>query len=220
MANRNERKYRFYRTLIYWILRLISVTTKLHVYREKNYNQKEAYIYAGWHQKIFLPVLSLTEVEKKATLISPSRDGEIMSKVLENCGYETVRGSSNDKKIRSLLLLVRLLKKGYSIGLSVDGPKGPIFQVKPGLVYLAQKTGVKIVPVGAAYSNYFEFKKAWDRFYLPKPFSTVVATLDNPIEIPESMSIESACELLKDRLNSATEKSEKVLQRNMTWKKR
>jgi len=65
MANRNERKYRFYGTLIYWILRLISVTTKLHVYREKNYNQKEAYIYAGWHQKIFLPVLSLTEVEKK-----------------------------------------------------------------------------------------------------------------------------------------------------------
>ena len=69
MANRNERKYRFYGTLIYWILRLISVTTKLHVYREKNYNQKEAYIYAGWHQKIFLPVLSLTEVEKKAVVV-------------------------------------------------------------------------------------------------------------------------------------------------------
>lgn len=207
------RKNRIYGKLLYIILRLLKATIRYHMFKARNYKDGGTYIYACWHQNLFVPTVYLDkiEVDKMVALVSPSSDGEILSTVLSKFGYEIVRGSSNDKNIRSLLSLIKLLKKGYSMGTPVDGPKGPIYEVKPGLVYLSQKTGIPLVPVGVAYSKYWLFEKAWDKFKLPKPFATTIITLLDPIYIPSDMSIEQGCELVKVQINIANEKAEKIL---------
>ncbi|MCX5774352.1 MAG: lysophospholipid acyltransferase family protein [Fusobacteria bacterium] len=209
MAN----KYRFYGHLMTVILKLLKMTIKVYLYKSKDYVEGGTYIYVFWHQYLYGPSVSIDKirVEKIATLASPSNDGEIISTVLKNFGYKVVRGSSNDKNVGSLLSLIKLLKKGYSIGTPVDGPKGPIFEVKPGLVYLAQKTGIPIVPIGLAYSNYWSFEKAWDKFKLPKPFSKIAGTLLEPIYIPSEMNIVEACIMVKNQIDLANLKAEKIL---------
>lgn len=56
---------------------------------------------------------------------SPTKDGELISVPLEKMGYVLVRGSSDKNQISSTILLLKYLKKGYSIGTPLDGPKGP-----------------------------------------------------------------------------------------------
>lgn len=207
------KKYRFYGKLMTIIVKILKATVKRDVFKAKKYIDGGTYIYAFWHQNLFTPTVSLDkiDVEKIAALVSPSNDGEIITTVLKNFKYEVVRGSSNDQNIRSLLSLVKLLKKGYSLGTPVDGPKGPIYVVKPGLVYLSQKTGIPIVPVGVAYSKYWCFQKAWDKFKLPKPFSKIVVTLLEPIYVSQEMNIDEACKLVKEKIDLANLKAEKIL---------
>lgn len=95
---------------------------------------------------------------------------------------------------------------------AVDGPKGPAFQVKPGIVAIAQKTNAVIVPVGSAYSNYISFKKAWDKATLPLPFAKAVMHAGEPIEIKKDMLVEDGCELVRQKIEEATKNAELNLQ--------
>lgn len=210
---KEKRKYQFQGKALALITRLLKRFVRCYFYRSKDYEMGKPYIYAFWHQDLFVPVVNIEKVglDRIIALVSPSKDGEILAEVLHQFGFETVRGSSNDQNVRSLLALIKKVKQGISIGTPVDGPKGPIFEVKPGLVYLAQKTGVPIVPVGIAYSNYWQFDKAWDKFKLPKPFSKVIFTLSEPLIIESSMTLEEGCQLVKEKINIATQKANKIL---------
>lgn len=72
--------------------------------------------------------------------------------------------------------LVKWLKDGRDVVMIPDGPRGPRYALQPGIIKLAQKTGVRIFPILVDYDNYWELK-SWDRFRIPKPFSEVVVTL-------------------------------------------
>ena len=106
-----------------------------------------------------------------------------MAKTLELLGYQVFRGSSSRGGARGLIGLIRAVKEGSQASLAVDGPKGPIFEVKPGIVQLAIKTGQPIVPVGTRAEHAWFVPKAWNRSYLPKPFSRIHVNYGEPIFI-------------------------------------
>ena len=72
--------------------------------------------------------------------------------------------------------LVKWLRDGHDVVIIPDGPRGPRYDLQPGIIKLAQKTGAKIFPILVDYCNYWELR-SWDRFRVPKPFSEVVVTL-------------------------------------------
>lgn len=106
-------------------------------------------------------------------LVSSSKDGEIMHSALMHLGFQTVRGSSNKKPIAGLIAAIKKAKQGYNFAVAVDGPRGPIYEIKEGVLKISEKTGYPIIPVRAAISKYYLFKKAWNQARLPLPFSTV-----------------------------------------------
>jgi lysophospholipid acyltransferase (LPLAT)-like uncharacterized protein len=103
-----------------------------------------------------------------------------------------VRGSSSKGGAGGLKGLIDAVDKGgFNASLAVDGPRGPIFRVKPGILKLAQATGVPLVP-GAASANFRHvFKKAWNRSYLPLPFARGVIVYGEPIYVPKDLSDEA-----------------------------
>ncbi|MEG1337553.1 lysophospholipid acyltransferase family protein, partial [Cetobacterium sp.] len=115
-------------------------------------------------------------------------------------GFTIVRGSSGKDSIKSVLKLIKLVKNGYSAGTPLDGPKGPIYQVKPGMIYLAQKSEKAILPVGVAFSDKWIFEKAWDKFQMPKPFSKMVCIIGDPIFIPKEAEKEDYLDIIRDEL--------------------
>lgn len=211
MTDKRYEKCRKQGKIIYKVLRILMKTIKMKVVEESEYNSNENYIYAFWHQKIIFPTVSLTKVEKKTTLVSPSRDGEIMASVLEEYGYEVIRGSSRDQNIKSLVMMMKKLKEGYSLGFAVDGPQGPPFVIKPGILYMAMKTGKKIVPVGGAFKKKYVFEKAWDKFHFPWPFTKGAVVVGNPIDIPKDADQDEWIAIISKKINELNEKAEGLL---------
>jgi lysophospholipid acyltransferase (LPLAT)-like uncharacterized protein len=100
-------------------------------------------------------------------------------------GYGVVRGSSTRGGSLALLDLIDCCGRSH-LGVTPDGPRGPRRQLKVGIIYLASRTGLAIVPIGIGYTRAWRFR-SWDRFALPCPFSTMIGVLGEAIPIPADL---------------------------------
>lgn len=107
------------------------------------------FIYAFWHGNMFL-LLRAQQGSGIVIPVSESSDGDIMAGVLKRFGYGIVRGSSSRNGHKALLKMVCGVRKGETIGVAVDGPRGPIHQAKKGAAFVAGKMNIPIIPVVAA----------------------------------------------------------------------
>jgi lysophospholipid acyltransferase (LPLAT)-like uncharacterized protein len=137
-------------------------------------------IYAFWHGRQFMLFHSHRN-SGKVIPASESRDGEIQAGILKRFGFDVVRGSSKRKGDRALLGLVSGLRKGKDLALAVDGPRGPLYEAKQGVAYLAGKLDKQIVPVITSAKSYWILKKTWDKYLLPKPFTKGIVLYGAPI---------------------------------------
>jgi lysophospholipid acyltransferase (LPLAT)-like uncharacterized protein len=168
-------------------------------------------LYAHWHgDELLLVAISIKK--KMAIMASRSSDGELMKRVLTFLGFRVVRGSSSRGGAGGLKGLIDIMKTGnYHSSLAVDGPRGPIYQVKPGVLKLAQETGLPIIPTVAWCSNKFIFKKSWNQCYLPMPFSKCIVWYGDPMLVPKGIteeefeSLRKSLEIRMQTLNTEVE---------------
>jgi hypothetical protein len=142
--------------------------------------QGKNFIYAFWHGRQFL----LFYGHRRTGIVIPaseSRDGEIQARILKLFGFEVVRGSSKRRGDRALLGLVDGLRKGKNIALAVDGPRGPIYEAKEGVTYLAGKLDKPIIPAITSARRYWIIDKLWDKYLLPVPFTRGIVMYGEPI---------------------------------------
>ena len=107
-------------------------------------------------------------------MVSTSKDGELMARVIHLMGARTSRGSSTRGGVSALKGIIRLTKEGWSPSVAVDGPKGPIYKAKPGIFEISKLIQAEIIPVAAACDHKFTFEKAWNKTFLPLPFARIV----------------------------------------------
>ena len=162
--------------LIWVIYRSLSLTWKITVFEpeslRKNIQQKNPVILSHFHGDE-LALVALTSRYKIATMTSTSKDGELMNTVLKLLGGKTSRGSSTRGGVSALKGLIRLCKSGSNCSIAVDGPKGPIYDVKPGVFEISRLLGAKIYAGGVSCDAFWLFPKSWNKTYLPKPFSKI-----------------------------------------------
>ena len=143
------------------------------------------------------------------TMTSRSYDGRLAGRVLELLGYRVFYGSSElGRKSRGgregAIKLIRVLKEGGSVALTVDGPVGPMFSVQKGVLYLAHKSGRRIIPVVATAGKALFFR-SWDRFMIPLPFTKVRLITGDPIAVNSEAEIEEKVKELEGTLRSMYE---------------
>ncbi len=200
--------------LIGWIVislwsRSIRVRFVNKVVPERLQAEGKNFIFAFWHGRQFL----LFHHHRRSGVVIPaseSRDGEIQAGILRRFGFEVVRGSSKRRGDRAALGLVDGLRKGKTVAIAVDGPRGPIFEVKQGVTYLAGKLNKPIVPVSTSARRFWVFEKMWDRYLLPVPFSKGVIVYGEPIVVHsnDEAELESKRKELADALNSVMKKAD------------
>jgi len=210
---KSNKKYRRYGTLLYFVLKIISKTLRVKIIKSNKIDPEENYVYASWHNNLVIGSLCFLDIGKTAVLASPSKDGELISVSLEKMGFEVVRGSSDKESVKSLIKLIGLVRKGYNAGTPVDGPKGPIYKVKAGMLYIAQKSGKQLLPVGGAFEKAWIFEKAWDKFKFPKPFTRMICLVGDPIDIPKGADLEEYALILEKELNRLDREAEKMLKK-------
>jgi len=135
----------------------------------------ENYIGALWHNRLLIFPFVLRRFfpnRRGAALISASRDGDLLADAIERFDFDVVRGSSSRLGASAILQLTDVLTSGRDVVITPDGPRGPAYELGPGIIFLAQKSGAPVVPVNMEYSSCWRLK-SWDRFILPRPFSKV-----------------------------------------------
>ena len=143
---------------------------------------EENYIGALWHNRllIFPTVLRRFFPNRRgAALISASRDGDLLTDAIKRFGFDVVRGSSSRLGASAILQLSEVLASGSDIVIPPDGPRGPAYEIGPGLVFLAQRSGAAVLPMSLEYSSCWR-AKSWDRFIVPKPFAKVRVIIGRP----------------------------------------
>ena len=147
-------------------------------------------IYALWHGRMYC-LFKAVPLDKVAILVSPSNDGEFITRIAQKIGFQHfVRGSHKRGGTQAILGLRKaLLEDKHSIAFTVDGPRGPRYKVKPGIIRLASQTGSPIIPLGAA-SRWLlkKFDRSWDHFHAPLPFTGLHLTYGEPLLVPPGLS--------------------------------
>ena len=149
-------------------------------------------IFAIWHNRLLmLPRVfdPCFPTRQSYGLISASGDGDLIASFIEQSGYGTIRGSSSRKGVIALRQLVDTLAADGNVLVTPDGPRGPVYQVSQGVVFLSQKSGAPVVPIHMEYSRCWRLK-SWDRFVVPWPFAKLRAIFGAPITVPPIESAE------------------------------
>lgn len=145
--------------------------------------REQRFVGALWHNRLLLSahVISRFAPSRRggAALISASRDGALIADVVERYGFQTVRGSSSRKGTSALLQLADVIAAGRDVLITPDGPRGPVYRLGGGIIFLAQRTGTPVIPANMEYSSCWRVK-SWDRFILPKPFSKIRVIFGQP----------------------------------------
>ena len=145
-------------------------------------------LFTFWHGRMLYFVKLYQYLGPRVTiLVSHSRDGEFVAKLLTQFGFHTTRGSSSQGGARGLLAVVNKVRSGMDACFTPDGPRGPRYRVQSGLVLVAKRTGAPILPMtfGAQRRRALQ---SWDAFLLPLPFSRVVVVYGEPIYVPADAS--------------------------------
>lgn len=139
-----------------------------------------------WHNQIFFATYHF-RFQDIVVITSRHADGELIARIIERFGYGTARGSSSRGAVRALLELKQHLAAGRDVAFTIDGPRGPIYQVKPGPLWLSGKSGSPILPFHIEPEKFWSLR-SWDRFRIPRPFSRMAVCFGNPMQIDDSQS--------------------------------
>lgn len=178
--------------ILAWIMRMIKFclmrceTIDLHDCVNMD---KLPYITVTWHNRLlFYPLMFEKKYRIKTyAMISPSRDGQYIADLAKQFGVMSVRGSSRKRAAGVLNEALTLLRKGNTISMTPDGPRGPKYKLSMGPIILSSLTGYPILPISVNASKYWQLK-SWDNFQIPKPFCKLQLVVGESIKIPPNLS--------------------------------
>jgi lysophospholipid acyltransferase (LPLAT)-like uncharacterized protein len=191
------------------IVRLLGRFVRLRIHDLAGYfdaTRSDPLILAAWHNRILGLLIAFSRNRGRVgrrlvVLTSASRDGGLVTAVVNRFGIGAVRGSTSRRGAAAVLQLARELSAGNDTVITPDGPRGPRYSLGPGIVFLAQKTGRQMIWAEVTYSRCWELK-SWDRFRIPKPFSRVEVTL-RPLGVLAPASSQEIFEAERTRLEAA-----------------
>lgn len=165
-------------------------------------------IFCVWHNRLPAALASYDDFAQArwpaqglAAMISASRDGSFVASVAERFGVQPIRGSTSRRGPQALLEATTWMERGYNIVMLPDGPRGPVYQIQDGIIYLAQLTGRPIIPI----CNFTRWKirfRSWDRFQIPLAFAICQSYYGEPIRVPREAT-EDQREQLRAQLETA-----------------
>ena len=198
------------------LVHLVNVLCKTLRITEKNrsvINELEKanknYVLAFWHGSMLLPWY-VHRGKKMIALISKSKDGDLLARVLKNWKYGVIRGSSSTGGDVALGIMVDYGKNKHSITITPDGPRGPRHKLKAGAVIAAKKSGLPLILTGVGIKNKRSLN-SWDSFSIPKLLTKATLIYSDPIYINKDSTYEETSKIIDDceiKMNTLQEEAE------------
>jgi lysophospholipid acyltransferase (LPLAT)-like uncharacterized protein len=198
--------------LLYWLIRAVGATLRFEVKGWENFTKGEPLVYCFWHNRI--PTATYFWRHRGIVVMSSrSFDSEYIARFIQRFGYGAARGSSTRGGKAALIQMIRAVRGGKSAAFTVDGPRGPIYEAKPGAVILAAKSGAALLPFSISLERCWRLP-SWDRIEIPQPFSRAVVVIGERIYVCDSEEGQEAKhQELQRALERAREMSDKLASR-------
>ncbi|MBA4249428.1 MAG: hypothetical protein C0432_01760 [Candidatus Puniceispirillum sp.] len=178
-------------------------TTRWKFLHTHNFNDvieaNEGAIFVFFHNRLAMMPFAWKSKKKFHMLLSNHADGRIIANVIRYRGILSLYGSTAKNGASAFISLLRVLKNKGVVGITPDGPRGPNEQISPGVIKLAQATGVKVLPLTYSISR-FKRLRSWDKFVLPLPFSKGSFIYGKPLTFSKDQNIDESCLLLQQAL--------------------
>jgi lysophospholipid acyltransferase (LPLAT)-like uncharacterized protein len=176
--------------LLYFYLLILRVTTKVEIVGREKLTKNSNHIFSLWHSFVPLGLTSATPLiprvldrAPQAWMQHPVWYMKPIHVLLRLMGVKKIiLGSTGHSGRDAAELLVDYLRLGYSTVINPDGPNGPAFVLKKGILHLSMKSNVPVVPLRLSSSSFRELK-TWDRKKSSRPFSTIKMEIGDPIYV-------------------------------------
>ena len=195
-----------------WIMRLWFGTCRVTVHNGdimSSIKRGDTNIVASfWHYSIIY-IFYFVRNYSATAMVSASKDGEYIARLAAELGFNTVRGSKNNKGVEALKGMLRAVRAGDNGAIVADGSQGPARKAQAGALLVAAKTGKPVVPMVWSASSYFTIK-SWDKTAIPKPFSRVDLYFGDSMYLPRKVTAEELEEhrcILEKNLNDIYSKA-------------
>jgi hypothetical protein len=192
---------------LYWLVRAIGATVRFEVRGWEHHTESEPLVYCFWHNRI--PIATYFWRHRGIVVMSSrSFDSEYIARFIQRFGYGTAKGSSTRGARAGLIQMIRAVRAGKSAAFTVDGPRGPIYEAKPGALLLAAKSGAAILPFSISLDRCWRLP-SWDRIEIPKPFARAHVVIgermyvDDADDETQHARLQRALEDLRDQSDCA-----------------
>jgi lysophospholipid acyltransferase (LPLAT)-like uncharacterized protein len=166
-------------------------------------------IFALWHETV-ITIIGHWHGHPIQGLASQSFDGQLIVSIMRHLDYPTVsRGSSSRGGAMALMTHAQALRDGRHVAITIDGPRGPAYHSKPGILHVAKESGFSVVPTSCVATPDWRFH-SWDRTQIPPPFAKVAFVL-GPALSPAQLSGSTGLATLEAGMASARKNAEGIL---------
>lgn len=195
--------------VVYYVIRLLNATYRYRVFgiehrvAAEQHHPKHVFAIATWHGNSFAGTIGHAW-QNFSPLCSHSKDGSMVAFLCDRIGLTPVRGSSSRGGGDARAQLLAHLAAGNNPAFTVDGPKGPIYKTKPGIIAVARAGQCAILPLCTIGEKNWVLR-SWDKLHVPKPFSRVAIVYAAPITVPPDAAehkFEEKRQLLDNVLNA------------------
>lgn len=208
----------FFQSILAWLvamyMRLVYKTSQWQIFNRSHFETyggtNKPGIACFWHNRLGMMAYGRLPGMKFSVLISGHADGRVISKAMAHLGIGTITGSTSKGSSEAIRKLLQTLHKGECVAVTPDGPRGPRFSVNIGLLKIAAKAGVDLIPMTYSTSRRV-LVNSWDRFILPLPFSKGVIMYGEPIRLSKNASeqeLNKSLQLLQERLIDISNESD------------
>jgi len=153
---------------------------------EKYWKNDQPFILAFWHSQLMMISFSWKNKKKLNILASGHSDGRFGATIGKYFKLNNIPTYDKNKNI-SLRPIFKLLQQKDYIGIAPDGPRGPKEKISEGIIKIAKKSRIPIIPIGFWSSKNFQLK-SWDSFLISLPFSKCSFVWGDAMEIPENLT--------------------------------
>lgn len=181
--------------------------------------ERRSAIACFWHGRMLVMRAAWQDDPRRFhMLISGHRDGAFIARALRRLGHSVITGSGTSPRYggsEALRQMGEAVAAGAVVGVTPDGPRGPLMRAKGGAVMVAQATGVPLIAVSGAVRR-GPYLRSWDRFILPWPFNRGVLLYSEPLVVPTVArleELEAARRQLEAELNRLSDEADRLCKR-------
>lgn len=146
---------------------------------------RERFLYCVWHDSVVIPAFAGTH-RATAALTSRHADGTFVAEILQRLRIAPIRGSTGRLGQTAYRELLAATAVGHLV-ITPDGPRGPFRQMSDGIVQLASRTGLAIIPTAYTARRAWRIAGTWTYLLIPCPFTRVCLLAGKPIYVPPNV---------------------------------